>query len=340
VEELADAVRAADRAGDLTSQLLMFSRRQVPVSSALQLNVVVEETRNMLERLIGESVQLETRLAAAAPRVLGDAGQLAQVVVNLVVNARDAMPNGGHVVISTVVAHGAPPCDAVGAQSAASATRWTVLEVADEGHGFDAVTRERIFEPFFTTKEVGKGTGLGLATVYGIVTAMKGAIEVSSVPGAGATFRLWLPAASADAPQAAPPLGVVPAGARGRGTVLVVEDEYMVRNLVCRVLEGAGYRVCEARHGREALEMICGPDALPDLIVSDVVMPEMGGREFAQQLRRRSLLIPMVFISGYSDDSSPLAGTRTQAAMLVPKPFTAVELVARVRAVLSEPGLG
>ncbi len=314
-EALDDALRAADRAAGLTAQLLTFSRRQVSQRRILQLNEIVSETRSMLQRVIGEGVRLATDLDATLPPVEGDPGQLSQVILNLVLNARDAMPKGGEILVRT---HARPG--------------WSVLEVVDTGEGMDEATRARIFEPFFTTKKVGKGTGLGLATVYGIVTALGGSIDVRSAPGQGSTFSIRLPARewpdpgddpiheddSADADEA----------------ILVVEDEPSVRALATRILEGRGFRVHTATNGEEALAVLADPGRPVQLVLSDVVMPEMGGRALSVAMRTRGLRIPVLFMSGYTADADPLICPSGRPAQLLGKPFTPAELARRVRAVI------
>jgi CheY-like chemotaxis protein len=227
---------------------------------------------------------------------------------------------------------------------------WVVLEVQDTGAGMDEATRARVFEPFFTTKAVGKGTGLGLATVYGIVTAMHGEIEVQSAPGTGSTFRAWLPAAdgvvhgsaggAADGHSSTASASNLAREPQHAASILVVEDEPSVRLLAHRILGKAGYTVREACNGVEALAALQAPDADFALVLSDAVMPEMGGRALVQQMRARGVRVPVLFMSGYTADTSPLPGTRAEQAILVSKPFTAQELTTRVREVLADPGLG
>lgn len=343
--DLSDAVRAAERASELTAQLLMFSRHQVPSLRILQLNAVVSETRSMLARVIGEGIRLEMALAPDLPEVEGDPGQLAQMVLNLVLNARDAIPGGGTITIRTLVgARG-------GARTAAGSDGgWAVCEVQDNGAGMDEATRERVFEPFFTTKDLGKGTGLGLATVYGIVTAMRGEIEIQSAPGAGSTFRLWIPAAdvsagrtrSADAGgrSSTSNAGGESTEPRRSASLLIVEDEPSLRLFANRVLQKEGHSVREASDGAQALIALQEPGAQFDLVLTDVVMPEMGGRELVQQMRVLGLRIPVLYMSGYTADATTLSGTRAEEAMLLAKPFTAQELVTRVRQVIADPTLG
>lgn len=314
-EALDDALRAADRAAGLTAQLLTFSRRQVPQRRILQLNEIVSETRSMLQRVIGEQVRLTTDLDAHLPPVEGDPGQLSQVILNLVLNARDAMPAGGEILVRS---HAKPG--------------WSVLEVVDTGEGMDEATRARIFEPFFTTKKVGKGTGLGLATVYGIVSALGGSIDVRSAPGQGSTFSVRLPSREWPEPDDDPIHEDDSADADE--AILVVEDEPSVRALATRILEGRGFRVHTAENGEEALAVLADPERPVQLVLSDVVMPEMGGRALSVAMRARGLRIPVLFMSGYTADADPLVCPSGRPAQLLGKPFTPAELAKRVRAVI------
>ena len=314
-EALNDAARAADRAAGLTAQLLTFSRRQVAQLRVLQLNEVVAETRSMLLPVIGEGIQLDTELDDTIPPVEADPGQLSQVILNLVLNARDAMPGGGRVMVRT-----------------RAIPDWTILEVVDQGEGMDAETRERIFEPFFTTKRVGKGTGLGLSTVYGIVSTLGGSIDVRSAPGEGATFSVRLPSRSW--PEVADEALVAVAIAVEGEAVVVVEDEPTVRKLATRVLERSGYRVFAAASGEEALEILGDPARPVQLVLSDVVMPQMGGRALASAMRARGIRTPVLFMSGYTANADPLLCPSGRPAQLLGKPFTPAELARAVRSVL------
>jgi signal transduction histidine kinase len=306
--------RAARRASELTRQLLAFSRRQVLAPRVVDLNAVVLDAQRMLCRLLGSDVSLTTALAAARPLVRADPGQLEQVITNLVVNARDAMPDGGTVRIETAVADG------------------TVrLSVEDDGIGMDERTTERIFDPFFTTKEQGKGTGLGLAMVHGIVTQSDGSITVESAPGRGARFEIALPATVPDEPEVAR-CDAVEAEA-GTERVLVVEDEPAVRDLARRILEREGYSVVTAESGEEALRLWdeLGP---VDALLTDLVMPGLNGRELAAVLGSRFPELRVVLMSGYARDAEPLDELLAAGAAFVEKPFTASALAAEVRGVL------
>jgi PAS domain S-box-containing protein len=322
--------KAGERAAALTRQLLAFSRKQVLELRVLDLNRVVEEMGPMLERLVGEDV--EVRVAANAERgmVHADPHQLDQVLVNLAVNARDAMPGGGRLLIETSLVER----DAIYAQSHPEAHpgRYVMLAVSDTGVGMDEETRRQIFEPFFTTKEVGKGTGLGLSTVQGIVAQSGGFIDVYSEPGLGTTFRICLPALAQGAADAGRP-ATVPVQ-RGNETVLVVEDRVEVREYAVAVLKEYGYRVTAAESAGEALLLSEREPRRIDLVLTDVVMPNMSGRELAEQLKGLRPGIKVLFMSGYTDDAVTRDGFLNKGAEFIQKPFSAEELAAKIRAVL------
>ena len=305
--------RAAQRASELTRQLLAFSRRQVLAPRVVDLNTAILDARRMLGRLLGE-VDLETSLAQAPPLVSADPGQVEQVITNLVLNARDAMPGGGTVRVATVV-----DGDTVR------------LAVEDDGVGMDDAMRELIFEPFFTTKGPGKGTGLGLAMVHGIVTQSGGSITVESAAGRGARFELSFPLAHAEEPEVLHP--EVHDRKPGTERVLVVEDEPAVRTLARRILELEGYAVVTAESAEEALRL-CDDLGPVDALVTDLVMPGMGGRELARRLRSDFPELAVVLMSGYSQDAEALEGLLSAGATFMEKPFTSAALVAEVRSVL------
>jgi len=305
--DLAEVRAAADRAADLTRQLLAFSRRQVLARTVVDLNAVVIEARSLLERVIGAQVAIVTHLDPELVRVRADAGQLGQVLVNLAVNARDAMPDGGTLTITTSNLNG----DAV-------------VTVSDTGHGMDEQTSARIFEPFFSTKPVGEGSGLGLAMVHGIVQQTGGEISVKSAPG-GTAFRIALPGTHDEPVEAAEPAETSPGGSE---TVLLVEDEDIVRRLVAAMLEGEGYCVVAAAGPEEALE-VTDPY---DLLLTDIVMPSMSGPELADRLIERTPGVGVLFISGYS--GAAFADRGTLIADLLEKPFTVDQLTRKVREAL------
>jgi nitrogen-specific signal transduction histidine kinase/CheY-like chemotaxis protein len=327
-EEIA---KAGENAASLTRQLLAFSRRQVLKPVVLDLNDVVNHIEKMLRRLIGENIELRTVLHPGLWRVKADSTQMEQVLLNLAVNARDAMPSGGTITIELQNIH----LDEEYARSHNAVTpgNYVALIVTDSGDGMDAETRARIFEPFFTTKEQGKGTGLGLATVYGIVKQHQGWIEVSSQPGAGATFNIFLPAIP-------PPVRTAAAVQtekdlpRGTETILLVEDDYGVRVITRRVLESHGYKVYEAASAREALELWCSRAEEIALLLSDIVMPEgVTGRELAEQARAQKPSLKVILMSGYSADviGKDTDFLRRTKSSFLQKPVSARTLLEAVR---------
>jgi two-component system cell cycle sensor histidine kinase/response regulator CckA len=327
-----EIARAAERAAALVNQLLAFSRRQVTQPRVLDLNEIVRETETMLQRLIGEDIALVTRLSPKLPPVVADPAQMEQMIINLAVNARDAIPDGGRLEIDTAEVELA---EERAAALSLPAGRYAHVRVADDGSGMDERTRLQAFEPFFTTKE--HGSGLGLATVYGIVTGAGGQIELDSEPGRGTTFSICLPATA----QPVHPAGSDPAADRvacGSETVLLVEDDDMVRHLALRVLASSGYRVLQAACGQEALEVAAASGEPIDVLLSDVVMPGMGGRELAERLRKTRPETRVVFMSGYTEDPSLAGGEAPCAEVFVVKPFTPAALARSVRAALDAEG--
>ncbi|MFL5341351.1 MAG: PAS domain S-box protein [Gemmataceae bacterium] len=326
---LAAIREAGERAAGLTQQLLAFSRKAIIEPKVLDLNALVGQVARMLRRLIGEDITLATRLDPDLSRVRADPGQVEQVVMNLAVNARDAMPQGGRLTIETGDVQIADQDAADGADL--SPGRYVRLVVSDTGCGMTDEVKAKIFEPFFTTKGVGKGTGLGLATVYGIVKTYRGHIDVRSEPGAGATFEILLPAAPGSAVRP-PATGItVP---RGTEAVLLVEDEPDVREIIRAALQGQGYSVLEAAGGEEALRIASDHGGPLDLVVTDVVMPGLGGREVATALRHSRPGLKVLFVSGYTDDAVVRHGISEAADAFLQKPFTPATLAAKVRALL------
>ncbi|HWN22571.1 MAG TPA: ATP-binding protein [Gaiellaceae bacterium] len=329
-EELHEIRKATERATLLTRQLLAFSRKQILQPELLNLNAVILELESMLRPLIGEDVALTTQLDPALGPIEADPGQLQQVLMNLVVNARDAMPGGGTIAIETANAE-------VGDDNATiEAGRYVTLTVRDTGHGIDAATLEQIFEPFFTTKETGKGTGLGLATVYGIVKQSGGYVVVESEPDEGTAFTVFLRRdAEARLPRTEPTADSAVAQATAEPaaeTVLLVEDEDVVRRLVRQVLENGGYRVLEAGDGEAALEL--ARTAQVDLLLTDLVMPKIGGREVADGLRRTNPGLKVIYMSGYADGAILENGVLQPGTELLEKPFAFAALTEKVRSVL------
>jgi two-component system cell cycle sensor histidine kinase/response regulator CckA len=321
--------QAAERAAALTMQLLAFSRKQVIEPTVIDLNASVLEIEKMLHRVIGEDIELAIRPQPGLWRVKADPGQLSQVLMNLAINSRDAMPGGGKLVIETANVE----LDTVyGRQHlGAKPGPHVMLAVSDTGIGMDSETLSHIFEPFFTTKETGKGTGLGLSMVYGIVKQSNGYIMAYSEPGRGTTFKIYFPRTEESAPL---PRKEEEEILRGTEAVLVVEDEPALRELTCILLEDAGYKVLDSSGVEEALEMAKDLQRKIDLLLTDIVMPRMDGRELANQMLSLRPDLKVLFMSGYTDDVIVHRGALTQGTMLVQKPFTKRTLLRKVRETL------
>ncbi len=323
--------RAGDRAATLTRQLLAFSRKQLLQPQVLDLNALVAETDKMLRRLIGEDIDLVTVLDPALGKVKADPGQLEQVLLNLAVNARDAMPTGGHLTVETHNAELDPRSAA--AHEDGRPGPYVLLTVADTGTGMDEATRARIFEPFFTTKDPGKGTGLGLATVYGIVKQSGGHIAVDSAPGRGTTFQVYLPrVAEPDAGEASARAAYETP--RGTETVLLAEDEEAARAIVRIALQAQGYTVLEAGDGEDGVRLCREHRGPIHLLVTDVVMPKISGRRLAEQVVRMRPGTKVLYVSGYTDDVVVRHGVVQQDIAFLQKPFSLWALARRVRDVL------
>ncbi len=327
-----EILSAGERAASLTSQLLTFSRKQVTQPRILDLNVFIAETKDMLERLIGEDIDLAVVPDPEACFVNVDTGQLTQILMNLAVNARDAMPTGGKLTIEsrTVVRER----EDLGRRGVRPAGGYAIVAVSDTGKGMDAETEAHLFEPFFTTKEAGKGTGLGLATVFGIVTQHGGWIDVYTELNHGTTFSIYLPhaaSAQAEIPEAREQIGPArPA------TILLVEDQAAIRLLAEDVLSDAGHRVLGASNGRAAFELAQKYPGLIDLLVTDVVMPEMSGPDLADQLLKSRPGLIVLFISGYTDHALLHREAIEQGTAFLQKPFLPETLLAKVNALLRE----
>lgn len=332
--DIEEIKKAANRAASLTRQLLAFSRKQILKPEILDLNLVVGDMHKMLQRLIGEDIDLVTTLVCEPDPVKADRGQLEQIIMNLVVNARDAMPFGGSVTIETanVAFDGAYISEHVSVK----AGKYVMLAVSDTGLGMDANTQLHIFEPFFTTKELGKGTGLGLSTVYGIVKQSGGFIWLYSELNVGTTFKIYLPALTEFSFDQDEATSFETLETTETGTVLLVEDDPLVRNVALRALETAGYRVLESGNGHGALAMAHSCDDEIDLVITDVVMPLMGGRELAQELSALHPKTSILFMSGYTDDAVVRHGIMDKDIEYLQKPFTPEGLVRRVGEVLRD----
>ena len=329
--ELQEIESAARRAADLSRQLLTFARHQVVQPRVVNLNELARGADKLLRRLLGEDIELVTLLEPALGSVRIDPGQFEQVIVNLAVNARDAMPNGGRLTIET--SNIALDQEYAATHTGVAPGEYVQLAVSDTGHGMDRETLSRLFEPFFTTKDQGSGTGLGLAICYGIVRQAGGAIWAYSEPGRGATFKVYLPRVDA-APDVEALVELPAAAPRGRETVLLVEDEGQIRHLAARVLEGHGYEVITASDGIEAVRI--GRERLTeiDALVTDVVLPLLGGREVAARLRHERPTLPVLYVSGYTRGTIPDGELLDPNTAFLSKPFTPRLLAERVREVL------
>ncbi len=330
-DSIEQVLKAAERSASLTQQLLAFARRQVIQPKVISVNKLVTSMSDILQRLLGSDIDLQTMVSDDALHIMADASQIEQVIVNLAINARDAMINGGCLKIGTSLLE-------IGAQDATnfgglSAGEYILLEITDNGRGMDSDTINRIFEPFFTTKTRDKGTGLGLATCYGIVKQSGGHIRVFSEPGKGATFEIILPKV-ADPVANSITHAVVHSSPRGSETVLVVEDEPQVRDVAVRSLRSLGYQVLEACNGVDALRVLEGYDDEVHLLASDVLMPQMGGVELAARLHSERPSLRILLASGHTDRVVNLDAEMNCPFELISKPYTAVSLGAAVRRVL------
>ena len=318
--------KAGDRAAELTRKLLVFSRKQFLRSKPVNLNLLIAESEKMLERLIGEDIQLITRLSPELGYVTADPSQVHQVLMNLVVNARDAMPQGGKVIVETR-----------NVEEYETANAFVYLGVTDSGTGMSDEVKQHLFEPFFTTKDTGKGTGLGLATVYGIVHQIGGRIDVASELGKGTTFHIHLPRVKPALPER-PDAPVLATALRGCETVLVVEDQDAVRQLVVTILQNYGYRVLQASNGPDAMALAERSSAVIHLLLTDVIMPLMDGRVLAEKLRAIRPGIKVLYVSGYSEEKIGLGRALEADWAFLSKPFTPEVLATRVREILAEGG--
>lgn len=332
-DKVAEIRGAGERAANLTSQLLAFSRKQILKPQILELNDVVSKISRMLERLVGEDIRISLHLTSGLGQIKADPGQLDQVLVNLVVNARDAMPNGGQVTIETqtvdlddksAILQGVPP------------GRYAVLLVSDTGCGMDEATKARVFEPFFTTKEVGKGTGLGLSMVFGVVKQSGGTVTIYSEVGIGTTFKIYLPRVDAPAAKSeqAKENHSLPTG--NGATILLVEDEPSLRALAKAVLSHAGYHVLQASNGKEALQVADGMASPPALLLTDVVMPEMSGLQLVEELRGKWPDVAVLYTSGYTDHALIRRNALREDTPFLQKPYMPGSLLEQVASVLAD----
>ncbi len=329
---LEEVQKAGNRAASLTRQLLAFSRKQVLEPKVVDLNETVGHVETLLRRLIGEDVTLTTALSPRLSHVRVDQGQIEQVLMNLAINARDAMPRGGKLTIETANVE----LDAHYAESHPEVCPgpYVLLAMSDTGTGMDEQTKARIFEPFFTTKGAGQGTGLGLSVVHGVIRQSDGHIAVYSEKDRGTAFKIYLPPVRKEWISGMAHPAVLPAGAKGSETILLVEDEDSVRRFARLALEMSGYTVLEARHGAEAIRLAQRYDGPIHLLVSDVIMPEMGGGVLAEQLLEARPGIKVLFVSGYTDDAVVRHGILHADVAFLQKPFTPQSLTRRVREVL------
>lgn len=327
-----EILRAAERAGSLTGQLLAFSRKQFLQPRVLQLNEVVHKMEKMLHRLIGEDIELSTAFEESLGRVLADPNQIEQVILNLAVNARDAMPRGGKLTIKT--ANVTVDQKSSFRNRVLEAGEYVMLAISDNGCGMTADVKAHLFEPFFTTKGLGKGTGLGLATCYGIISQSGGDIRVYSETNSGTTFKIYLPRTdAAPEPMADTDSQSVPGGSE---SILVVEDDLAVRKLAVVILTGRGYRVQEAGNAFEALELI-RKNSQFDLVMTDVIMPQMSGKELYDQIKDQLPQIKVLLMSGYTDDALAHHGVLDEGLSFLEKPFSPARLARKVREVLDTP---
>jgi PAS domain S-box-containing protein len=329
LDEIENVVK---RGASLTRQVLAFARQQLIETTVLDLDDVVTTIETLLRHLIGEDIELAVRLEPNLPRIRADRGQIEQILMNLAVNARDAMPRGGRLQIGTasIAIDGGSE---VQRSLALDPGSYVCLTVSDTGCGMDDATKARIFEPFFTTKETGKGTGLGLATVFGIVRQARGGIEVDTEPGKGTTFRVYLPVTTEETNLQSPRDSIM-RDARGTETILLVDDEESIRVPLAEFLRMRHYTVLEARNGEDALALAEKHAGVIDLLVTDVVMPKMGGRTLSESLKARHADLKVLYVSGYAEATIVRRGHLEPGAVLLQKPFTPEVLVSRVQALL------
>jgi len=331
-EDVAEIQRAADRAAGITRQLLAYSRQQMLHLTRVDLKMLVQQAVPALARLLGPGVRIDVAQADTVVPVRADHAQLVQVLVNLALNARDAMGGAGRFTLSAETVELAPDQRAPWPGVVTPPGRYARLSVSDSGHGMDAATRARIFEPFFTTKASGQGSGLGLATVYGIVKQIGGYIWVYSEVGQGTVFKIYLPEFTGPVVEVPPADRLT--SPRGAETILIVEDERAVRRMAARALAAQGYTILEAENGAEALEILARDGSRVDLVLSDVVMPMVNGRELGERLAAERPGLRLLYMSGYTDDDIIRRGLLRPGAPFLQKPFMPDDLSRKVREVL------
>lgn len=331
-ESLEQISSAANRAAGLTRQILAFSRKQVISPEVVSLNDLLEDTRKMLGRLIGENIDLATLLAPELNPVKVDPGQMEQVIFNLAVNSRDAMPNGGRLTVETANVELTETFRAEHYEVVPG--QYILMSVSDTGIGMDEEIQAKVFEPFFTTKEVGKGTGMGLATVYGIVKQNRGYIYVASSPGKGTTFTVYLPVHEGEPERVRVEADLSPQSAAGGETILVVEDDPALLDLICRTLADHGYRILKAENGDRALEVSDNHPGAIDLILTDIIMPGVDVRDMVRLIHAARKDTKILYISGYTDDTIAPYGVLEEGLSFLGKPFTPYELLLKIRQVL------
>ncbi|WP_245479825.1 ATP-binding protein [Hansschlegelia zhihuaiae] len=324
------ATASAQRAANLTQRLLAFSRRQALDPKPLDVNVLIRSLGDLIKRSIGENVALALDLSDRLPLIVADANQLENAIINLVINARDAMPDGGELTVSTRAADGDP----AGRGAGAAARGLVAITITDTGVGMDETTLAQVFEPFFTTKPIGQGTGLGLSMVYGFATQSGGKAEIRSAPGRGTSVAIHLPASDAEKVETAPANGETPSFHGAGESVLVVEDEPAVRQLLREVLEELGYETVEASDGQSALPILSSNRKL-NLMISDVGLPGINGRQLAEEARRHRPDLPILLVTGYAEPAAGRTGFLGASMSLITKPFTLEIVAAKVREMLA-----
>jgi nitrogen-specific signal transduction histidine kinase len=332
-EDIVEIKKAADRAANLTRQLLAFSRRQIMEMKVIDLNALVRELEKMVRRVMGEDIELVTVLDQSLGKIKMDPGQMEQVILNLVINARDAMPSGGKFILETTNVH----LDEEYARTHMSVEpgHFVMLSVTDTGSGMSPQVKERLFEPFFTTKEKGKGTGLGLSTVYGIMKQSGGNIWVYSEPGRGTNFRIYMPRVDLEADSLSHRDDTV-SMLYGNETILLAEDEPSVRGLAARVLRNQGYKILEAVNGSEALQIANKHKEQIHLLLTDIVMPQIGGKELYDQLKPLRPNLKVLFTSGYTENAIVHQGELPPGVAFLQKPFSPIFLTHKVREILDQ----